>query len=103
MEEAEMTKKQVQDSIEHLGQVLRKDTQNLIARGGGLGSILAAAERLAQVVKEEQDHPGEGAGLCRTFLEMSVRSIEAEQKLLQYLDEHPTEGLYYTRFWNSLS
>jgi len=99
-----MTKEQGQDSIEHLWQVLKEITREMITKAGGVQKI--GAHKITDAVMRRLFAFGagssEGDKLGRAFVKFAVQSVYAEAELRQRFQEHPQEKLYYERFWDTL-
>jgi hypothetical protein len=99
-----MAKAQGQDSIEHLWQVLRGITQDMITKGGGVEKV--GTVRITDAVIRRFFALADGSGpsdrLGRAFVKAAVQSVCAEAELRQRFKEHPQEKLYYERFWDAL-
>ena len=92
------------DPIEHLKQVLRKNTLDLIARAGGIQKI--GAHEIAEGLVKMFASGGpshEGDQLCREFVEPFVKSIHAEEKLREYFKQHPAEEMPYKNYWDAVN
>jgi hypothetical protein len=94
-----------QDSIEHLWQVIRKITRDMIVKSGSVQK--AGAHRITDAVIRRIFSLGAGSGegerLGRAFVKSAVQAICAEAELRQRFKEHPQERLSYEGFWDTLS
>jgi len=82
-----------QDSMEHLKQVLREATLDLMAKNENI-TAHKAAERMEEHFRP-LGHSHDSDELYRLFLRSFVHSIHAEQRLCQHFEKYPDERQSY--------
>jgi hypothetical protein len=97
-----MTSEQEQDSIERLKEVLKKPTLEMMKDQNI--NVHRIAERMVERFGRPSEHSSqEGGELCRAFVESSVQSIYAEEKLRQHFEKHPGEARSYKDCWGRIA
>jgi hypothetical protein len=93
-ESNQMTKEQGHDSIEHLRQMIRESTHDMIATAGGVQKIGAhrITDTLIRRIFALAAGSSEGDRLGRAFVKAVVQALYAEGELRQRFKELPRKS-----------